>query len=145
MYFNSLDFPVVIIDGDYDSPRINGILVRALADEIRGYGHRVLSGLTLGDAEAGARTYNAASAVLISIDGAEEGPHQFDRLYQFLDTQLAYRENLPIFLYGERRTVEQVPTKLLGITHGFIFLYEDTKSFIAKQVMRAAMEALLAR
>lgn len=140
MYFNSLDYPVVIIDEDYDSPRINGILVRALADEIRGYGHRVLSGLTMSDAEAGARTYNAASAVLISIDGAEEGPHQFDRLFQFLDTQLAYRENLPVFLYGERRTVEQVPTKLLGITHGFIFLYEDTKSFIAKQVMRAADE-----
>ncbi|MDR3447403.1 MULTISPECIES: Orn/Lys/Arg decarboxylase N-terminal domain-containing protein [unclassified Dyella] len=140
MYFNALDYPVVIIDADYESPRINGILIRALADEIRGYGHRVLSGLTMSDAEAGARTYNAASAVLISIDGEEEGPHQFDRLYDFLNTQLAYRENLPIFLYGERRTVEQIPTKLLSITHGFIFLYEDTKAFIAKQVMRAADE-----
>ena len=98
MYFNALDYPVVIIDADYDSPRINGILIRALADEIRGYGHRVLSGLTMSDAEAGARTYNAASAVLISIDGTEEGPHQFDRLYDFLNTQLAYREDLPVFL-----------------------------------------------
>ncbi len=140
MYFKALDYPIVIIDADYDSPRINGILVRALADEIRANGQRVLSGLTMDDAEAGARTYNAASAVLISIDGTEEGPQQFDRLYNFLDTQLAYRENLPIFLYGERRTVEQVPTKLLSVTHGFIFLYEDTKSFIARQVLRAASE-----
>ncbi|MEO7066528.1 MAG: Orn/Lys/Arg decarboxylase N-terminal domain-containing protein, partial [Rhodanobacter sp.] len=138
MYFHALDYPIVIIDGDYDSPRINGILVRALADEIRLDSQRVLSGLTMDDAEAGARTYNAASAVLISIDGSEEGPNQFDRLYSFLETQLAYRENLPIFLYGDRRTVEQVPTRLLGLVHGFIFLYEDTKSFIARQVLRAA-------
>jgi arginine decarboxylase len=146
MYFNALDYPIIVIDEDYESPRINGILIRALADEIRHYGHRVLSGLTMADAEAGARTYNAASAVLISIDGSEDGPHQFDRLYSFLDSQLAYREDLPVFLYGERRTVEQVPTKLLGMVHGFIFLYEDTKSFIARQIMRAAdeyMEALL--
>lgn len=140
MYYKALDYPVVIIDADYDSPRINGILIRALADEIRANGQRVLSGLTMDDAEAGARTYNAASAVIISIDGTEEGPQQFDRLYNFLDTQLAYRENLPIFLYGERRTVEQVPTKLLSVTHGYIFLYEDTKSFIARQVLRAASE-----
>jgi arginine decarboxylase len=140
MYFNALDYPIVVVDGDYDSPRIAGILVRALADEIRRYGQNVLTGLTMEDAEAGARTYNAASAVLISIDGTEEGPHQFDRLYEFLDHQLAYRENLPVFLYGERRTIEQVPTKLLGIVHGFIFLYEDTKSFIARQILRAADE-----
>ena len=140
MYYNALDYPIVVIDGDYDSPRINGILVRALADEIRHYGQRVLSGLTMEDAEAGARTYNAASAVLISIDGTEEGPHQFDRLYEFLSVQLAYHEHLPVFLYGERRTVEQVPTKLLGIVHGFIFLYEDTKSFVARQILRAAEE-----
>lgn len=146
MYFNSLDYPIVIIDGDYDSPRINGILVRALADEIRHYGQRVLSGLTMEDAEAGARTYNAASAVLISIDGIEEAPDQFDRLHDFLEIQLAYRENLPVFLYGERRTAEQVPTELLQLAHGFIFLYEDTKSFIARQILRAAdeyMNALL--
>src|SRR5580698_8324053 len=99
MYFNALDYPIIVIDEDYESPRINGILIRALADEIRHYGHRVLSGLTMADAEAGARTYNAASAVLISIDGSEDGPHQFDRLYSFLDSQLAYREDLPVFLY----------------------------------------------
>lgn len=140
MYFNSLDYPIVIIDGDYDSPRINGILIRALAEEIRAHGQRVLTGLTMDDAEAGARAYNAASAVMISIDGSEDSAHQFDRLHALLETQLIVRDNLPIFLYGERRTVEQIPTKLLSMVHGFTFLFEDTKSFIARQVLRAADE-----
>ncbi|TCV94542.1 arginine decarboxylase [Luteibacter rhizovicinus] len=138
MYFNALDYPIVIIDDDYESPRINGILIRALADELATHGQRVLSGLTMGDAQAAARTYIAASAVLISIDGGEEGPDQFDDLLRFLDDQSARRGDLPVFLYGERRTIEQIPAKLLGRVHSFVFLYEDTKNFIARQVMRAA-------
>jgi arginine decarboxylase len=138
VYFDSLDYPIVIIDDDFNSPRINGILIRQLAEEIRTHNQRVLTGLTLGDAHAATRTYIAASAVLISIDGTEECPSQFDDLDTFLDEQTERRGDLPVFLYGERRTVEQIPGKLLGRVHGFIYLYEDTKSFVARQVMRAA-------
>lgn len=35
MYFTTLDYPIVVIDDDFQSPRINGILIRAVADEIR--------------------------------------------------------------------------------------------------------------
>ncbi|MEN5208139.1 Orn/Lys/Arg decarboxylase N-terminal domain-containing protein [Stenotrophomonas terrae] len=138
MYFKSLDYPIIIIDADYESPRINGILIRALADELRRNDQRVLSGLNLDDARAGARTYVAASAVLISIDGTEDDDDQFQRLLAFLREQSQRRADLPVFLYGERRTIEKIPSKLLKFVHGYIFLFEDTKSFIARQVMRAA-------
>lgn len=98
----------------------------------------MLTGLTIADAHAAARTYIAASAVLLCIDGTQEGASQFDELYALLDEQLDRRGELPVFLYGERRTVEQIPSNLLGRVHGFIYLYEDTKSFIARPVMRAA-------
>ncbi len=107
---------------------------------------RVLCGLNLDDARAG--TYVAASAVLISIDGSEEVDGEFQRLTAFLREQSARRANLPVFLYGERRTIEKVPSKLLKYIHGFIFLFEDTKSFISRRVMRAAedyMKNLLPR
>jgi len=138
VYFKSLDYPIIVIDDDYESPRIGGILIRALVDELRKNDQRVLCGLTLSDAQAGARTYVAASAVLISIDGTEDKPEQFQRLLGFLREQSARRGNLPVFLYGERRTIEKVPSKLLKYVHGYIFLFEDTKSFISRQVMRAA-------
>ena len=35
MYFKSLDYPIVVIDADYESPRIGGILIRALVEELR--------------------------------------------------------------------------------------------------------------
>ncbi|KRG45004.1 lysine decarboxylase [Stenotrophomonas pictorum JCM 9942] len=138
MYFKSLDYPIVVIDDDYESPRIGGILIRELVDELRKTDQRVLTGLTLADAQAGARTYIAASAVLISIDGTEDTPDQFQRLETFLHEQSARRKGLPVFLYGERRTIEKVPSKLLRHIHGYVFLFEDTKNFIARQVMRAA-------
>lgn len=138
MYFKSLDYPIVIIDADCESPRIAGILIRALAEELRKSDQRVLSGLNLDDARAGARTYVAASAVLISIDGTEDDDDQFQRLLAFLREQSQRRADLPVFLYGERRTIEKIPSKLLKFVHGYIFLFEDTKSFIARQVMRAA-------
>ena len=138
MYFKSLDYPIVIIDADYESPRIAGILIRALAEELRKSDQRVLTGLNLDDARAGARTYVAASAVLISIDGTEDDDDQFQRLLAFLREQSQRRADLPVFLYGERRTIEKIPSKLLKFVHGYIFLFEDTKSFIARQVMRAA-------
>ncbi|MFI8716636.1 Orn/Lys/Arg decarboxylase N-terminal domain-containing protein [Stenotrophomonas sp. NPDC077464] len=138
MYFKSLDYPIIVIDADYESPRIGGILIRALVEELRRYDQRVLCGLTLADAQAGARTYVAASAVLISIDGTEDEPTEFQRLLGFLREQSARRGSLPVFLYGERRTIEKVPSKLLKYVHGYIFLFEDTKNFIARQVMRAA-------
>ena len=123
MYFKSLDYPVIVIDNDYESPRIGGILIRALVEELRSNDQRVLCGLNLDDARAGARTYVAASAVLISIDGSEEVDGEFQRLTAFLREQSARRANLPVFLYGERRTIEKVPSKLLKYIHGFIFLF----------------------
>jgi len=138
VYFKSLDYPIIVIDADDESPRIGGILIRALVEELRGNDQRVLCGLTLADAQAGARTYVAASAVLISIDGTEDEPTEFQRLLGFLREQSARRGSLPVFLYGERRTIEKVPSKLLKYVHGYIFLFEDTKNFIARQVMRAA-------
>lgn len=138
MYFKSLDYPIVVIDADYESPRIGGILIRALVEELRRNEQRVLCGLTLEDAQAGARTYVAASAVLISIDGTEDVTGEFQRLLGFLREQSQRRADLPVFLYGERRTIEKVPSKLLKYIHGFIFLFEDTKNFVARQVMRAA-------
>jgi arginine decarboxylase len=133
-----LDFPVVIIDSDYDSPRINGVLIRALADEIRANGMRVLTGLNIADAHAGARSYIAASAVLISIDSSEAGSNPFDKILKLVQHEAPRLADLPLFLYGERKTAQKAPLELVRHLAGYLYLYDDTKSFLARQVVRAA-------
>ena len=138
MSYLSLEYPVVIIDADYDSPRLSGVLIRALADEIRATGTRVLSGLNLADAAAGVRSYIAASAVLVSIDTSETKDSQFDAVLKLIERDAPRLKGLPLFVYGERRLAEKVPLELLKHVKGYLYLYEDTKSFLARQVLRAA-------
>ena len=42
MYFKSLDYPIIVIDDDYESPRIGGILIRALVEELQSTRHTAL-------------------------------------------------------------------------------------------------------
>lgn len=140
MFFKTLDYPVVIIDSEYESPRLRGTIIRALAQELESSGQRVMANLTLDDALVAARTYLAASAVLISIDADKDANQQFAQIQQLLDENLARHPHLPVFFYGERGSVEKVPTNLVRYARGYFYLFEDTKTFIARQVMRTAEE-----
>lgn len=140
MYFKALDYPVVIIDSEYESPRLRGTIIRALAGELENSNQRVMANLTLDDALVATRTYLAASAVLISIDAERDAAEQFERIQQLLEQNLARHPQLPVFFYGERGSVEKVPTNLVKYARGYFYLFEDTKAFIARQVIRTAEE-----
>lgn len=146
MFFKALDYPTVIVDSQFDSPRLRGTIIRALAQELEHSNQRVMAGLSLDDALVAARTYLAASAILISIDAEQDMQTQFNKIQNLLENNLARHPHLPVFFYGERGSVEKVPTELVRHARGYFYLFEDTKSFIARQVMRAAqdyMEQLL--
>ncbi|SFU30951.1 arginine decarboxylase [Polaromonas sp. YR568] len=146
MFFKSLDYPIVIVDNCYDSQHLRGTMIRELAGELRAQGQRVMDGLTQDDARVAVRTYVAASAILISIDASASQADQFEKIEALLEDNLARHPDLPVFLYGERGSVEKVPTQLVKHVRGYFYLFEDTKSFIARQVLRAAeayMEQLL--
>ena len=140
MFFKALDYPTVIIDSEFESPRLRGTIIRALAEELENANQRVMANLTLDDALVAARTYLAASAVLISIDPEQDTEQQFGQILQLLEENLARHPHLPVFFYGERGSVEKIPTNLVKYARGYFYLFEDTKIFIARQVMRAADE-----
>ena len=50
MFFKALDYPTVIIDSEFDSPRLRGSIIRALAEELENSNQRVMANLTLDDA-----------------------------------------------------------------------------------------------
>ena len=119
MFFKALDYPVVIIDSEYESPRLRGTIIRALAEELENSNQRVMANLTLDDALVATRTYLAASAVLISIDAEKDVNQQFEQIQQLLEENLARHPHLPVFFYGERGSVEKVPTNLVKYARGY--------------------------
>ncbi|AZQ84412.1 lysine decarboxylase [Colwellia sp. Arc7-635] len=140
MLKHDLNFPIAIIDNDYNSLQMSGILIRQLAQEIETQGVKVIGGFSVEDAEQTVLTYSEVSAVLISLEGSEEGPEQFEKLHRLIKHIHRRNNELPVFLLGERQSIDRLPTDLLPEIRGIIYLYEDTKRFLAKQIVRAASE-----
>ena len=70
-------FPIAIIDEDFDAKTAAGRGMRQLSQAIEKEGFRVVSGLSYDDAERLAQVFNSESCWLISVDGAERSPKQW--------------------------------------------------------------------
>jgi arginine decarboxylase len=131
-------FPIAIIDEDYEGKRAAGRGMRALAEAIEKEGHRVVAGLSYADAERLVDIFNNELCWLVSVDGAENNPQQWQTLEKVLAAKRRRNEQLPIFLFGDERTAEQVPASVLKHANAFMRLFEDSPDFLARAIARAA-------
>jgi arginine decarboxylase len=131
-------FPVVIIDDDFDGKGAAARGMRMLAEAIEKEGFRTLTNISYEDARLYAGTFNSESCWLISIDGMEDSPQQWDILEEVLLTKRSRNDRVPIFLFGDERTAEMVPAKVLKHANAFMRLFEDTPDFLARAIARAA-------
>src|SRR6476660_9462394 len=131
-------FPIAIIDEDYEGKQASGIVMRQLAEAIEKEGFRVVAGVSYADAKRLAEVFNNESCWIVSVDGAEAGKEQWQVLEQILATKRRRNDRLPIFLFGDERTAEMVPTSVLKHANAFMQLFEDSPEFIARVIVRAA-------
>jgi len=131
-------FPIAIIDEDFAGTHAAARGMRQLAEAIEKEGYRVVSGLSYDDAERLAEVFNNESCWLVSIDGSEAGPRQWQRLEKTLAAKRKRNDRLPIFLFGDERTAEMVPANVLRHANAFMRLFEDSPEFLARAIVRAA-------
>ena len=131
------DYPIAIIDEAFGAATPVGRVMGELVSAFETRGHRVLTGIDSADAGAGRVLYTGLGAVLISIDGFSDRNNLLTTLGKLLDLALARAPDLPVFLYGERRLAENLPTGLMRRIDGYLYLHEDTPSFIAGYVSSA--------
>jgi arginine decarboxylase len=131
-------FPIAIIDEDYEGKHAAGRGMRQLAAAIEKEGYRVVSGLSYDDALRLAEIFNTESCWLVSVDGAEAGAKQWDRLEAMLAAKRRRNDRLPIFLFGDERTAEIVPARVLKHANAFMRLFEDSPEFLARAIARSA-------
>jgi arginine decarboxylase len=131
-------FPVAIIDEDFDGKSAAGRGMRQLAQAIEKEGFRVVAGLSYEDAGRLAEIFNSESCWLISVDGAEAKPKQWERLEAMLATKRRRNDRLPIYLFGDERTAEVVPAGVLKHANAFMRLFEDSPEFLARSISRSA-------
>src|SRR5690606_12288200 len=142
-------FPIVIIDEDFRSENTSGLGIRALADAIQKEGFAVLGVTSYGDLSQFAQQQSRASAFILSIDDEEFGggskdetDHALKTLRSFVSEIRFKNAEIPIYLYGETRASEHIPTDILRELHGFIHMFEDTPEFVARHIIREARSYL---
>jgi arginine decarboxylase len=131
-------FPIAIIDEDYEGKQAAGRGMRQLAEAIEKEGFRVVAGLSYADAQRLVEVFNNESCWLVSIDGTEAGPKQWQILEEVLAAKRRRNDRLPIFLFGDERTAEMVPASVLKHANAFMRLFEDSPEFLARVIVRAA-------
>jgi arginine decarboxylase len=131
-------FPIAIIDEDYEGKQAAGRGMRQLAAAIEKEGFRVVAGLGYEDARRLVNVFNSESCWLISIDGAEATSTQWEILEEVLAAKRSRNDRLPIFLFGDERTAEVVPARVLRHTNAFMRLFEDSPEFLARAIARSA-------
>lgn len=131
------EYPIAIIDDAFGSATPVGRAVGELVTAFENRGHRVLTGISCTDASAGRLLYTGLAAALINIDGFATRATLLETLTTLLDLALARAPELPVFLYGERRFAEDLPTNLMRQIDGYLYLHEDTPGFIAGYVSSA--------
>src|SRR6476646_812716 len=131
-------FPIAIIDEDYEGRNAAGRGMRQLAAAIEKEGFRVGAGVSYADARQLVNTLNVESCWLVSIDGAEATPQQLEILEEILAAKRSRNDRLPIFLFGDQRTAEMVPARVMKHTNAFMRLFEDSPEFMARAIARSA-------
>src|SRR6185312_9234672 len=131
-------FPIAIIDEDYEGKQAAGRGMRQLAAAIEKEGFRVVAGLSYEDARRLVNVFNNESCWLISVDGTEATPKQWQVLEEVLAAKRSRNDRLPIFLFGDERTAEVVPAGVLKHANAFMRLFEDSFEFMARAIARSA-------
>lgn len=136
-------FPIFIIDEDFRSENTSGLGIRALAKSIEDEGMEVLGVTSYGDLSSFAQQQSRASAFILSIDDEEfsspsDAISALENLRAFVEEIRFRNNNIPLFLYGETRTVRHISNDILKELHGFIHMFEDTPEFVARHIIREA-------
>ena len=135
-------FPVAIIDEDFEGKNAAGRGMRDLAAAIEKEGYRVVSGINYEDARRLVHVFNTESCWLVSVDGAEDKATRWEILEEVLVAKRRKNDLLPIFLFGDDTTAEEVPASVLRHANAFMRLFEDSPEFMARVLARAAQNYL---
>ena len=138
-------FPIAIIDEDYEGKRAAGRGMRQLAEAIEREGFRIVAGVSYEDARRLVNVFNSESCWLISVDGAEANDKQWQVLEEILAAKRSRNPRLPIFLFGDERTAEMVPSSVLKHANAFMRLFEDSPQFLARAIARASCALRMSR
>ncbi|WP_341781802.1 Orn/Lys/Arg decarboxylase N-terminal domain-containing protein [Ectopseudomonas mendocina] len=139
--YKDLKFPVLIVHRDIKADTVAGDRVRAIAQELTQDGFSILPTASAAEGRIVASTHHGLACILVAAEGAGENSRLLQDMVELIRVARVRAPQLPIFALGEQVTIENAPAEAMAdLNHlrGILYLYEDTVSFLARQVARAA-------
>ena len=139
--YKDLNFPILIVHRDIKADTVAGERVRAIAQELGKDGFTILSTASSAEGRIVASTHHGLACILVAAEGAGENQRLLQDMVELIRISRLRAPQLPIFALGEQVTIENAPAEAmadLNQLRGILYLYEDTVSFLARQVARAA-------
>lgn len=131
----TLRFPILIIDEDFNEKTIASHFMRLLADSLEKKGYIVRAGYNLEDIMHAPIIFTDLSCIIISIGAISKEIHlRMDVIREILLNAHSRSPYMPVYLCGERQIADKLPLDIMRKIHGYIFIFEDTISFIAGHV-----------
>ncbi|MGL4317560.1 MAG: Orn/Lys/Arg decarboxylase N-terminal domain-containing protein [Pseudomonas sp.] len=139
--YKDLNFPILIVHRDIKADTVAGERIRAIAQELSQDGFTILSTATSAEGRIVASTHHGLACILVAAEGAGENQRLLQDMVELIRIARVRAPQLPIYALGEQVTIENAPAEAMAdLNHlrGILYLYEDTVSFLARQVARAA-------
>jgi arginine decarboxylase len=144
MQFKSI-FPILIAHRDVGAQTVAGVRLRQIQHELEQGGWKTLLVNTQEDAGIVAGAHRGLAAIVFGAASERSDPAALKRMVDQLQSVHDRAPGLPIIALGETATLEGTSPKAvqaLRNLHSILYLYEDTVSFLARQIMRAAEDYL---
>jgi arginine decarboxylase len=133
------DYPILFVSDDFGAPTFAGQTVAEIAKELDALGAGWLVSSDLDDAVTRVRYQQEISALFIDWDLVQ---HQWesrgedpDELARALQRVNRLKPVLPILLYSETRTLQEIPLRGLEPATDFLWITRETPAFIAGRVV----------
>ena len=133
---NPLGVKVLMIYDGIDENNAAARTVRGIKDELEAQDVRVVVSESHEDAKAVLASDPTVQCVLLKLDAGNDKDYR--KTADILQVLRDHNEDLPVFLLAGRTAASKVPTEILENVSDFIWVLEDTPTFISGRVLAAA-------
>lgn len=133
---NPLGVKVLMIYDGIDENNAAARTVRGIKDELEAQDVRVVVAESHEDAKAVLVSDPTVQCVLLKLDNHNDKDYR--KTADILKVLRDHNEDLPVFLLAGRTAASRVPTEILENVSDFIWVLEDTPTFIGGRILAAA-------
>lgn len=130
-----LGMRVLVVNDKLHEQNAVGRAVRALVEDLQGYGVETVISTSAGDGRAVIEAEPHLQAVILDWDLHRDPTHS--HAAALLRELRARNATMPVFMLAERNDATVIPAEVMGETDEFIWPLEDTMEFISERIVAA--------